>query len=246
MLALAGRRALVTGGSRGIGRAIAAAFLQGGASVAIASRQREAGEAAAGELGAIWLAADLESPEAPGQLVRRAIERLGGLEVLVNNAGQIDRAPALEASEEAWERLYAVNVRAVFRASVEAAGHMRQQGGGKIINLSSVAARLAIPGRAIYGPTKAAVSQLTRVLAVEWAPYGIQVNAIAPGWIRTELNAQFLDEDPERYRRILESIPAGRVGTAEDVAGLSVFLASPASDYLTGQVIEVDGGLGTG
>lgn len=246
MFDLTGKRALVTGGNRGIGYAIAQALGRAGAEVAIANRSAEEGQRAAERLGAKWLGGDVGRADAARELVRQAIELLGGLDILVNNAGQIDRRPALEVDDATWDRLLAVNLKGVFHTSAAATRHMKDQGGGKIINLSSVAARLAIAGRTVYGPTKAAVSQLTRVLAVEWAPYGIQVNAIAPGWVRTDLNSAWLDEDPERYQRILESIPAGRLGNPQDIGGLAVFLASPASGYLTGQTIEIDGGLGLG
>lgn len=244
MIHLRGRRALVTGGSRGIGYAIAAAFVQAGAEVVIASRSEQAGQQAARELGVHWLRGDVSQEAEARPLVRRAIERLGGLNILVNNAGQTVRKLALDVSDQDWDRLLAVNVKGVFFCAVEAARHMKEHGGGKVISISSVGARLAAHGRVVYGSTKAAVGQMTRVMAVEWAPFNIQVNAIAPGWVRTEFNADYLDADPERLREIIKSIPAGRIGTPEDIAGLAVFLGSDASTYMTGQVLEIDGGIG--
>lgn len=242
---LDGRAALVTGGNRGLGRAIAEALAGAGADVAVACRSGEAPEvtAAIAALGrrAVALAADLSQPAAAAPLVERAAGELGRLDILVNNAGTIRRAAALETAAEDWQAVLDVNLTSVWACAQAAGRLMASQGGGKIITTASLLSfqgGIRVPA---YAAAKHAVVGLTRALANEWAPLGINVNAIAPGYFVTD-NTAALRADPERARQIGERIPAGRWGRPDDLAGAAIFLASPASDYVHGHTLVVDGG----
>jgi 2-dehydro-3-deoxy-D-gluconate 5-dehydrogenase len=185
--------------------------------------------------------ADLADRATHAELVAETIKRFGRLDVLVNNAGLIRRAPAVEYSDEDWDELLAVNLSAVFRLSREAGKHMLERGSGSIVNIASLLSfqgGIRVPA---YAASKGGVAQLTKALANEWAPRGVTVNAIAPGYIATK-NTDALRADPERSRQILERIPAGRWGEASDIAGATLFLASDASRYVNGHVLVVDGG----
>ncbi len=242
---LAGRVALVTGASRGMGAAIAVGLAEAGADVAVHGNTRSPDDACSRvrALGrrALPIVGDLADPAGPERLVRETVERLGGLDVLVNNAGTIRRAPAAETSDEDWLAVVGVNLHAVFRSCRAAGRHMLARGRGKIVNVASL---LAFQGGILvpaYAASKGGVAQLTKALANEWAGKGVNVNAIAPGYIRTD-NTASLQGDPTRSRQILERIPAGRWGEPADVVGAAVFLCSPASDYVHGHVLVVDGG----
>jgi NAD(P)-dependent dehydrogenase (short-subunit alcohol dehydrogenase family) len=249
-IGLPGKRALVTGaGSRGIGRAIAEALAAAGADVAVHYH----GEGAlAGELvsairasgrAAVALPADLAEPEAARALIRRAIESLGGLDVLVCCAATLSRVPFLELTEAEWDRVHAVNLRGYFVTAQEAARHMAARGaGGRIVMVSSVNQVSVNRGIAHYAATKGGVMQLAKAMALELAPAGITVNLIAPGTIETDLNRGFL-ADPGNRQAKLGLIPMQRLGRPEDVAGAAVFLASEAAAYVTGTTVVVDGGL---
>jgi 2-deoxy-D-gluconate 3-dehydrogenase len=246
VFSLEGRRALVTGGSRGLGAAIAAALANAGADVAVADVVpggcEETGRRieAAGRR-AVVLSADLSRREEQDRLVGEAVAALGGLDILVNNAGIIRRAPAADTSDEDWDAVVEINMTAVFRLSRAAGRHMLAQGRGKIINIASL---LAFQGGILvpaYAASKGAVAQVTKALANEWAGRGVNVNAIAPGYMATD-NTAALRADPDRSRQILERIPAGRWGVPADVGHVAAFLASPASDYVNGHVLVVDGG----
>jgi 2-deoxy-D-gluconate 3-dehydrogenase len=188
------------------------------------------------------LAGDLSDRAAADRLVAETLDTMGRLDILVNNAGIIRRQPAAEHSDEYWDDVLEVNLTAVFRLCRAAGRHMLERGeGGKIVNIASLLAfqgGVTVPG---YAAAKGGVAQLTKALANEWAPRGINVNAIAPGYMATD-NTKALREDPVRTRQILERIPAGRWGTPEDLGGAVVFLASRASDYVNGHVLVVDGG----
>lgn len=242
---LDGKVALVTGASAGLGAAIALALAEAGANVAVHGNSRPA-EATAELIKqngrqAIGLRGNLADKTAPAQLITETLKEFGRLDILINNAGTIRRAPALDYAEEDWSTVIEVNLSSVFRLCQLAGRHMVQQERGKIVNISSLLAfqgGITVPA---YAASKGGVAQLTKALANEWARYGVNVNAIAPGYMRTD-NTAALQADETRNRQILERIPAGRWGLPEDLAGAAVFLSSPASDYLHGHVLVVDGG----
>jgi 2-deoxy-D-gluconate 3-dehydrogenase len=242
---LAGRVALVTGASRGLGAAIAAGLAEAGADVAVHGNTRSPDETCARVRAsgrrAQPVVGDMADPATPERLVREALEGLGGLDILVNNAGTIRRSPAAETSDEDWLAVIDVNLHGLFRACRAAGRHMLAQGRGKIVNVASLLSfqgGITVPA---YAASKGAVAQLTKALANEWAGRGIGVNAIAPGYMRTD-NTAALQADATRSRQILERIPAGRWGEPADIVGAVVFLCAPASDYVHGHVLVVDGG----
>jgi len=239
------RVALVTGASTGLGQAIAIGLAEAGANVACHGNTKSADATceAVSRLGRTSLAVtgDLSKKETPQKLVEATIERFGRLDILVNNAGTIRRAPAAEYTEEDWTTVIEVNLSAVFRLSQLAGRQMLSQGRGKIVNIASLLSfqgGITVPA---YAASKGGVAQLTKALANEWAGKGINVNAIAPGYMRTD-NTKALQENETRNRQILERIPAGRWGEPSDLAGAAVFLAAAASDYINGEVLVVDGG----
>jgi len=244
---LDGKVALVTGASRGLGAALAVALGGAGAQVALhASEQPPSATAAdlarAGAPPPRCFVADLSNRVAADRLVAEVIAAWGRLDILVNNAGIIRRAPAAEHGDDLWDAVVEVNLTSPFRLTRAAGRHMLERGGGgKIINMASVLSfqgGITVPG---YAAAKGGIAQLTKALANEWAPHGINVNAIAPGYMTTD-NTRALRDDPMRNRQILERIPARRWGAPSDLAGAVVFLASPASDYVHGHVLVVDGG----
>jgi 2-dehydro-3-deoxy-D-gluconate 5-dehydrogenase len=247
MFSLDGRVALVTGASRGLGLAMATALAHAGADVvlhgatSVPSAAATALATASGRRTAA-LHADLAHADAASSLVRDAVAVFGRLDIVVNNAGTIKRAPAAEHDDAFWDEVIAVNLSSVFRISRAAGKHFLERGGGgKLINIASLLAfqgGITVPG---YAAAKGGVVQLTRALANEWASKGINVNAIAPGYMETD-NTAALRQDTNRFRQISERIPAGRWGTPDDLAGSIVFLASKASDYVHGHVLVVDGG----
>ncbi|WP_048649339.1 2-dehydro-3-deoxy-D-gluconate 5-dehydrogenase KduD [Nitratireductor soli] len=246
-ISLKGRRALVTGGAAGIGQAIAIALAAAGADVAITTHARPGdetlsavrragrqGHAVAADLGAMRIA-DAEA------LVADVEDALGPLDILVNNAGIIRRADAVDHPSEDWRAVMATNLDALWFLSQAAGRGMCRRGHGRIVNIASLLSfqgGIRVPG---YAAAKHGVAGLTKALANEWAPLGVNVNAIAPGYIATE-NTRALRQDPERSRQILERIPAGRWGEPGDIAGVAVFLASPAAAYIHGAILPVDGG----
>jgi 2-dehydro-3-deoxy-D-gluconate 5-dehydrogenase len=243
---LKGKNALVTGSSRGLGAAIAIALAQAGANVACHGRTADgkATSDAIVQMGrrSFYLAGDVSDPKSYPALIGKTVEEFGSIDILVNNAGTIRRAPAAEYPQDDWDELIAVNLTAVFRLSQLAGLKMLKRGAkGKILNIASL---LSFQGGILvpaYAAAKGGVAQLTKALANEWASKGINVNAIAPGYMATD-NTIALRQDPQRSRQILERIPAGRWGEPADVAGAAVFLCSSASDYIHGHVMAVDGG----
>ena len=242
---LQGKTALVTGASAGLGAAVAVALARCGAQVAAHgnSRSPEATCARIKEAGgkALAVVGDLSKRDTPDRLVSETIEKLGRLDILINNAGTIRRAPAVEHSDADWDYVIDVNLNSVFRLCRAAGRHMIGNGRGKIVNIASLLTfqgGITVPG---YAASKGAVGQLTKALANEWASKGVNVNAIAPGYMKTD-NTAALQADPVRSQQILVRIPAGRWGDPEDLAGAAVFLSSPASDYVHGHVLVVDGG----
>jgi 2-deoxy-D-gluconate 3-dehydrogenase len=241
---LEGRVALVTGASGGLGAAYAVGLAEAGADVAV--HDRNSVEETCGRIRALGrraaaLSGDLTAPEEPDRLVREALSALGALDIVVNNAGTIRRAPAAETGDEDWLAVLDVNLTSVFRMCRAAGRQMLAQGRGKIVNVASL---LAFQGGILvpaYAASKGGVAQLTKALANEWAGKGVNVNAIAPGYVRTE-NTAPLQRDPVRSRAIVDRIPAGRWAEPSDIVGGVVFLSSPASDYVHGHVLVVDGG----
>jgi NAD(P)-dependent dehydrogenase (short-subunit alcohol dehydrogenase family) len=244
---LSGKVAIITGASRGIGFAIAESFAAAGAKVVLASRKQEALDQAAEEIQAkggeaFPCAAHTGDPEAVQALVAACVERYGGVDILVNNAATNPHfGPILTSEESHWDKILDVNLKGYFRMTKACVESMRGRGGGKIINMASVAGMQHQQGMGIYGISKAGVLMLTRTLAVELAADNIQVNAIVPGFIQTRFS-QVLWETPEIHQQIIAQVPQKRIGQPEEVAGLALYLASPASNFTTGAVMLVDGG----
>lgn len=241
---LSGRVALVTGANTGIGQGIALALAEAGADVALAGRSAPEQTAervrAVGRRAAI-VAADLSTVAPIPEVVARTLAELGGLDILVNNAGTIRRADAVDFTEEDWDAVIDTNLKSVFFLCQAAGRHMIGLGRGKIINIASMLSfqgGIRVPS---YTASKSGVAGLTRLLANEWASKGVNVNAIAPGYIATN-NTAALQADEARNRQILERIPAGRWGEPSDLGGAAVFLAAAASDYIHGHILAVDGG----
>jgi len=240
LFSVEGKKALVTGGSVGLGRAMAEALVEGGARVAIVGRSERVLDAAQ-EMGAIPLQADLADRAQTLALVDRAAEALGGLDILVNNAGVQRRHPAEEFPLDDWDTVLAVNLDAVWILAQAAGRMMLAQGQGKIINVASAMSFLGGVTVPAYAASKGGVAQLTKALSNEWAGRGVNVNAIAPGYMNTEMIAALVG-NPQREPLILARVPAGRWGVPDDLKGMVLFLASAASDYVHGAIIPVDGG----
>jgi len=238
---LSGSRVVVTGGARGIGGAIAARFAAEGARVAILDRLADAGRAHASTFGGTFHEVDLADPGSASSATDEAIEALGGCDVLVNVAGIFELVPLLEIDVEAWDRMFAVNTRAMLITMQSVAPSMIAEGGGAIVNLASMAAKHGGAMEAHYAASKAAVIALTRSAAMEWGCHGIRANAICPGYIPTEMGAH--TRSPEQIAAWSAKSPLGHLGLPEDVASTALFLASSESSYLTGQAINVTGGM---
>jgi 2-deoxy-D-gluconate 3-dehydrogenase len=242
---LDGAVALVTGAASGIGAAIATALAAAGADVACHGNTRPAGATAEtvrkeGRK-AVAIAGDLSDKKAAKELIDATLKEFGRIDILVNNAGLVRRAPSVDYAEADWDTIIQVNLTSVFRLCQLAGRVMLEQKRGKIVNIASLLSfqgGFTVPA---YAASKGGVAQLTKALANEWSSKGVNVNAIAPGYIRTA-NTDALQKDETRNRQILERIPAGRWGEAEDIAGAAVFLSSRASDYVHGHVLTVDGG----
>jgi 3-oxoacyl-[acyl-carrier protein] reductase len=239
---LDGARVAVTGGARGIGGEIAVRFAREGARVAILDRLADEGYANAAAIGGSFHEVDLLDPEGTETAVAAAIDELGGLDVLVNSAGVFQLLPLLDITVDDWNRMLAINARAMLTTMQTATRHWLAAGhGGKIINLASMAAKKGGANEAHYAASKSAVVALTRAAALEWGCHGITANALCPGYILTEMGAMTrTDADIELWS---SWSPLGRLGEPSDVAGVALFLASPDSDYLTGQAINVTGGM---
>lgn len=246
-MTLAGRTAIVTGSTKGIGRAIAMAFARAGMRVVVNSRSEAdcfavAAELRAGGAEAVPLAADLGESDAVREFARRAADTLGVVDVLVNNAGRTLVAPSESLAEGDWRQTLDLNLTAYFLLSQEVGRRMLDRGRGSVINVSSVTGSLAFPRRLAYCVSKAGVDMLTKVLAVEWAHRGVRVNAIAPGYVETEMVKDLAARDILDQARLAQRTPIGRLGTPEEIAGAALYLASDESSYVTGAVLMVDGG----
>jgi NAD(P)-dependent dehydrogenase (short-subunit alcohol dehydrogenase family) len=246
LFSLEGRVAVVTGAGRGLGRTMAVALAAAGADVVVSSRTPREIEATRDEIRGLGrrseaIPADTTSESDCNQLMEQAVRALGSIDVLVNNAGINIRKPVLELSPEEYRQVLATNLEGYFLCARAAGRHLVEQGHGKVINVSSVMGSVALPAQAAYASSKGGVEQLTKVLALEWALHGVQVNALAPTYFETELTRP-LFEDPERNSFITGRTPMGRWGQPHELAGAVIFLASRASDYITGHTLVVDGG----
>ncbi len=246
LFSLRGRVALVTGASGDIGRALAWGFAWAGAAVALNGRTQGRLEALQQEIqgqggeAAVFLA-DLSDLAAISALVTAVVERFGRIDILVNCAGTNRRQPIMDVTPEVYDQIMATNLRSAYFLSQAIVPHMMRQGGGKIINIGSLTSTIGLGDVSVYGMTKGALAQLTKTMAVEWAEYNVQVNCLCPGFIATELTAPIW-ADPERRRWILDRLPIKRPGRPADLVGMAIYLASSASDYMTGQSIYIDGG----
>jgi len=245
---LSGKSALVTGASRGIGRAIALAFAHAGADVALVARDEDALRGVAADIEALGrravvLPCDVTDREAVERSVAAAVDGLGRLDVVVNNAGGNSfSVPFAQMRLSGWEKTLRLNLDSVVHVTQAAAPHLLNRPGSSVINMASIAGISSVPLMAHYGAAKAAVISLTRTLAVEWAWAGVRVNALLPGWIETDLT-DFLRDNAEAEKGTLSRVPMHRWGKPEEIALPAVFLASDAASFITGQVLVVDGGL---
>ena len=244
---LNGRRALVTGGARGLGRIMAQALAEAGADVAITSRSAADAATAAQEIATATgravrgFAADVQRAGDIARLADDVEASLGPVDILVNNAGINVRGASDQLTEESWDAVIDTNLKGPFLCARLFGPRMAARGWGRVINLGSILSVIGIPGRAPYAASKAGVANLTRVLALEWAGTGVTANAICPGPFATEMNRALLD-DPVKYQEFVKNIPMGRWGELEELTGATVFLASDASSFVTGSALYVDGG----
>ncbi|HEU4963606.1 MAG TPA: glucose 1-dehydrogenase [Bacilli bacterium] len=239
--------ALVTGAGRGIGRALAVGLAEAGADVILVSRTASDLEEVAGiirDLGrqAYPFPTDVTDREQVEATVAQAIEQAGRIDILINNAGMNIRTPALDVTDEQWETIIQTNLKSAFLLSQTVGAHMKENGGGKILNISSVGGHTALRTGVVYAVTKAGLIQMTKVLALEWGKHNINVNAIGPWYFRTPLTEKLLN-DPAYLKDILDRTPMGRVGELPDLVGPAVFLTSDAGAYVNGQTLFVDGGM---
>lgn len=244
---LSGKVSIVTGAGRGIGKAIAVAFAEAGSHVTVNDIDQDKAEEVSkvvSSLGRRTLAAkaDVAIEEDVNNMIEKVLRTFGKIDILVNNAGIIKRQPAEKTAVEDWDRIIAVNLRGPFLCSRLVAKHMiEKRKGGKIINIASIMGKVALPPRSAYCASKGGIVMLTKDLATEWAQYGINVNAVSPGWTLTEMTSSYFSQEDVR-RFLLEKTPLRRFATPQDIANMALFLASDLANYITGQTIYVDGG----
>ena len=246
LFSLEGRVAVVTGGTSGIGRALSLGLADAGADVIASARRKEQVDKTAGEIEArgrktLRMASDVSDRSTLETLLAAVLERFGKVDILVNCAGTIKRTPTLDIPEAEWTNILNTNLTGTLRACQVFGRHMLERGYGRIINIASLNSFVALSEVAAYAASKAGVASLTRSLAVEWSKKGVTVNAVAPGVFRTDLNAQLLDSTP-RGQELLMRTPMGRFGKTEELIGATVYLASDAASFVTGQILVVDGG----
>jgi 2-deoxy-D-gluconate 3-dehydrogenase len=247
MFDLTGKVAIVTGGNGGIGLGMAKGLAKAGARVVVAGRNEEKSKAAVRELQALGSDAlavnvDVADEASVESMIAETVQRCGRLDILVNNAGVNIRKPAHELTLDEWRRVIDINLTSAFLCSRSAYPHMKRAGGGKIINIGSMMSIFGASFAPAYGASKGGMVQLTKSQAIAWAPDNIQVNAVLPGWIDTDLTRSARKQVAGLQDRVVARTPAGRWGTMDDMAGVAVFLASRASDFVTGTAIPVDGG----
>jgi NAD(P)-dependent dehydrogenase (short-subunit alcohol dehydrogenase family) len=243
---LTGKTAMVTGGTRGLGEVSAIALAKAGADVAVCGRNEENLDRVSGAIADLGRSAagvflDVTSKESISKGVDQILKQFGKIDILVNNAGVNYRVPVLEFPEDMWDLILSTNLKGYFLMAQAVVPQMLERGYGKVINMGSILGTVALPMQAAYASSKGGVDQLTKVMALEWAKQGIRVNAIGPTYFETELVAQ-LRNDPERFNFINERTPMGRWGYPPELEGIVIFLAAPASDFITGQTIYIDGG----
>lgn len=245
-LELTGKTAVVIGGTSGIGRAISLGLAEAGADVVASARRQQQVDETAAEIESrgrktLRLASDMQDRASLERLLKETVARLGKVDILVNSAGKIKRAPTLTFPEEEWRDIIDTNLTGTLRACQVFGAHMLERGYGRIINIASLNTFVALNEVAAYAASKAAVASLTRSLAVEWSKKGVVVNAIAPGVFRTALNAELLDSTP-RGKELQMRTPMNRFGKTEELIGAAIYLASDAASFVTGQILIVDGG----
>jgi len=247
MFDLKGKVAIVTGGNGGIGLGMARGLASAGARVIVAARNASKSESAVRELKALGsdafaLAVDVADERSVTDAFEQAAAKSGRIDILVNNAGINIRKPAHELALDEWRQVMDINLTGAFLCSRAAHAYMKRAGGGKIINIGSMMSIFGATFAPAYGASKGGIVQFTRSTAIAWAPDNIQVNAVLPGWVDTDLTRSARQQVAGLHERVLARTPSGRWGTGEDFAGIAVFLASPASDFITGTAIPVDGG----
>lgn len=243
---LTGKTAMVTGGTRGLGEVAAIALAKAGSDVAVCGRNEEDLDRVSGVISELGRSSggfvlDVTSKDSVKVGVDQILQQFGKIDILVNNAGVNHRVPLLEFPEDKWDLVLSTNLKGYFLVAQAVVPQMLERGYGKVINMGSILGTVALPMQAAYASSKGGVDQLTKVMALEWAKEGVTVNAIGPTYFETELVAQ-LRNDPERFNFINERTPMGRWGYPPELEGIVIFLAAPASDFITGQTIYIDGG----